>query len=178
MPIKLYYTAVLKFWFMLLYYFDLLYTYYISMIFKYIPDSYIKYIYPNILYTTLYDNRPNILNAYTNNEDITNKFKVIIYLKWDSDIVNENNLDSLSYADNHDNNKIDGGLNCIDIKKMYPSIYESDIYISYNIGSLCNDTHNQVKNIKFISFNCTNACIYRSYDLNERLKIICGEIPF
>ena len=65
--------------------------------------------------------KPTIVEARNDTENITNKIKAIVDMKWDSDINNEGDASQ----------KIFGGLNIKDIISIYPNMSTSVVWISY-----------------------------------------------
>jgi hypothetical protein len=174
----------LWFWTYIMFYITKCKNIIMKLCFTYIPDSMFRFIY-FITSLTLHTQHPIILeikihkNITTKDDvfenmldlkwdyDITNKFNTILDLKWDYDILNEN--DELS-----------GGLNVCDILDIYPMLYDSIMWVVYILEphNVFKKTLDKNNHIKYMIIDLKNNNIFRSPNLNNEKKIICGEIPF
>jgi hypothetical protein len=116
------------------------------------------------------DPRPTIVEARNGDEDMTNKLKAIINMKWDSDI-------------NNDGEKtIFGGLNISDMIDVFPKLSTAVIWISYlfEVDKKLSDMNDDElgKNIKYMLISFSDKAIYRTPNLEKKEKAMFGEVPF
>jgi len=114
--------------------------------------------------------KPKIIEARNDTEDITNKIKAIIGMKWDNDINNDGD------------GKVSGGLNLREILEVYPSLETSVIWITYifEIEKKISEMSDEElgKNIKHLLIDFGDKSMYRTSDLKEKEPAIFGEVAF
>lgn len=165
-------------WACLMYYFTKVINVFLCFVITYTPDSLIIF---NPFAIKNANNMPIIIDAYIktkdNTEQITNKIKTLINMKWDTDIGNENcPLDDGIFKD------LFGGLNVNEIVKVYPKLSTSVIWIAYLFEvdkSFSNLSDEELgKKIKYLLVNFSDKLIYRNSDLKTSEDLMFGDIPF
>lgn len=170
---KIFFSA-LWFWVYVMFYFMKCFNCVLGLVLTHTPNSLLIYKPLNIKSRSKNSReiRPIIIEARNGNDDITNKIKAIVDMKWDSDINNEGG----------ETQKIFGGLNIKDITDIYPSISTSVVWISYlfEIDKKLADMGDEElgKSIKQMLVDFGDKSLYRKSDLQDKEKAMFGEIPF
>lgn len=153
------FLSALWVWVYIGYYFNKIIVCVLGLVLTYTPDACIIF-HPKIKN----ENIPKILDARLGSEHITNKLKMLINLKWDSEIPDA------------------GGLNVKDLVSNYPALATTVIWVSYLFEA---DKHLQQmsdeeigKSIRCMLINITDKAIYRDSSLETEEEILFGEIPF
>ena len=168
------FLSALWFWGYIMYYITRWFTCILRVVLTHTPNAMLIYKPLNISSSAKNagEIRPKIIEARNGNDNITNKIKAIIDMKWDSDINNEGDITQ----------KIFGGLNMKDITDIYPCVSTSIIWISYlfEIDKKLAEMNDEElgKNIKQLLVDFGDQSLYRSSDLKEKEKAMCGEVPF
>jgi hypothetical protein len=181
------FISALWFWTYVMFYFTKCAHVILGLILEYTPDSIFIHkikiksvaaaaiapegMLPDISAKSRPDPKPTIIEARHDGDEITNKIKAIINLIWDADINKDSN-----------DQKIFGGLNASDVISIFPKLSTSTIWISYlfEIDKKLSDMDDKElgQNIKHMLVSLSDKAIYRDSDLDQKEKVIFGEIPF
>lgn len=155
------FLSALWFWVFIAYYFNKLFGCMLGFVLNYTPDSCVVF-HPKLL--TEKKDTPKILDARLGEEEITNKLKMLVNAKWDSEIPEL------------------GGVNVKDLVSNYPALSTSVIWISYLFEmdkKLKNMSDEEIgKSIRCMLINVSDKVIYREPSLETEEDILFGEIPF
>ena len=168
------FLSAIWFWAYIIFYITKCFNCVLGFLLMHTPDSFLIYKPLNISSKpkNVGEVKPKIIEARTDVENITNKIKAIVDMKWDSDINNEGD----------DSQKIFGGLNIKDVLSIYPSLSTSVVWISYlfEIDKKLAEMNDEElgKNIKHLLVNFGDQSLYRTSDLHEKESAMCGEVPF